>query len=58
MTILVVSVVFGFITVFAGLLASGLQKVRMKKYAEAYNSGFAWCYSAWLVIYCCWNVDA
>ncbi|HGL8456698.1 TPA: V-type ATP synthase subunit I [Streptococcus pneumoniae] len=43
MTILVVSVVFGFITVFAGLLASGLQKVRMKKYAEAYNSGFAWC---------------
>lgn len=43
MTILVVSVVFGFITVFVGLLASGLQKVRMKKYAEAYNSGFAWC---------------
>lgn len=42
-TILVVSVVFGFITVFVGLLASGLQKVRMKKYAEAYNSGFAWC---------------
>lgn len=43
MIILVVSVVFGFITVFAGLLASGLQKVRMKKYAEAYNSGFVWC---------------
>ncbi|MGT2923775.1 V-type ATP synthase subunit I [Streptococcus caviae] len=43
MTILALSVAFGFITVVVGLLLGGFQKVRMKKYAEAYHSGFAWC---------------
>ncbi|MGT2749780.1 V-type ATP synthase subunit I [Streptococcus orisasini] len=43
MTILGLSVAFGFVTVVVGLLLGGFQKVRMKKYAEAYHSGFAWC---------------
>ncbi|QEY06437.1 V-type ATP synthase subunit I [Streptococcus ratti] len=43
MTILALSVAFGFMTVVVGLLLGGFQKVRMKKYAEAYHSGFAWC---------------
>ena len=42
MTILVISVVFGFITVLAGLFLSGLKNIRLKDYAEAYNAGFAW----------------
>lgn len=42
MTILVISVVFGFITVLAGLFLSGLKNIRLKDYAEAYNTGFAW----------------
>lgn len=42
MTILVISVIFGFITVLAGLFLSGVKNVRLKDYAEAYNSGFAW----------------
>ena len=42
MTILVISVVFGFITVLAGLFLSGLKNIRLKDYAEAYNEGFAW----------------
>ncbi|MGT2666227.1 V-type ATP synthase subunit I [Streptococcus rifensis] len=42
MTILILSVAFGFITVLTGLFLSGRQKIRMKEYAEAYNSGFAW----------------
>ena len=42
MTILVISVVFGFVTVLAGLFLSGLKNVRLKDYAEAYNAGFAW----------------
>lgn len=42
MTILVISVVFGFITVLAGLFLSGLKNIRIKDYAEAYNAGFAW----------------
>ncbi len=42
MTILVISVVFGFITVLAGLFLSGLKNMRLKDYAEAYNAGFAW----------------
>ncbi|KHD44281.1 V-type ATP synthase subunit I [Streptococcus hongkongensis] len=44
MTILILSVVFGFITVIVGLLLGGLQQVRMKDYGEAYQSGFAWCF--------------
>ena len=44
MTILGLSVAFGFVTVVVGLLLGGFQKVRMKKYAEAYHSGFAWCF--------------
>ncbi len=43
MTILLLSVAFGFVTVVVGLLLGGLQKLRMKDYAESYNSGFAWC---------------
>lgn len=42
MTILILSVVFGFITVVVGLFLGGMQNVRMKDYTEAYNSGFAW----------------
>lgn len=42
MTILVISVVFGFVTVLAGLFLSGLKNMRLKDYAEAYNAGFAW----------------
>ena len=43
MTILVLSVAFGFVTVVVGLFLGGLQKFKMKEYANAYNSGFAWC---------------
>ncbi|WP_159564064.1 V-type ATP synthase subunit I [Streptococcus halichoeri] len=43
MTILMLSVIFGFITVMVGLLLGGLQHVKMKDYAKAYSSGFAWC---------------
>ena len=43
MTILLLSVAFGFVTVLTGLYLGGRQKLRMKDYAEAYNSGFAWC---------------
>lgn len=42
MTILGISVVFGFITLLTGLVMGGMQQARMKDYAEAYNSGFAW----------------
>lgn len=42
MTILIISVVFGFVTVLAGLFLSGLKNIRIKDYAEAYNAGFAW----------------
>lgn len=42
MTILVISVVFGFVTVLVGLFLSGLKNIRLKDYAEAYNTGFAW----------------
>lgn len=42
MMILVISVVFGFVTVLAGLFLSGLKNIRIKDYAEAYNAGFAW----------------
>ena len=41
-TILIMSVVIGFITVMTGLYLSGTKNIRMKDYAEAYNSGFAW----------------
>ncbi|MGT2755699.1 V-type ATP synthase subunit I [Streptococcus ovuberis] len=43
MTILVLSVAFGFVTVLTGLYLGGRQKLRVKEYAEAYHSGFAWC---------------
>ncbi|MGT2932443.1 V-type ATP synthase subunit I [Streptococcus catagoni] len=43
MTILLLSVFFGFVTVIVGLLLGGLQEVKMKDYAQAYSSGFAWC---------------
>ena len=43
MTILMLSVAFGFVTVIVGLLLGGIQRLRMKDYGEAYNSGFAWC---------------
>lgn len=43
MMILIVSVVFGLLTVISGLFLGGLQKVKMKDYSEAYHSGFAWC---------------
>ncbi|MGT2845976.1 V-type ATP synthase subunit I [Streptococcus massiliensis] len=42
MTILLISIIFGFITVLVGLFLAGLKNVRVKDYAEAYNSGFAW----------------
>ena len=42
MTILILSVVFGFITVLVGLLLGGMKNVRLKDYTEAYNAGFAW----------------
>ncbi|MGT2887522.1 V-type ATP synthase subunit I [Streptococcus didelphis] len=42
MTILILSVLFGFVTVIVGLLLGGLQHLKMKDYAEAYNSGFSW----------------
>ena len=41
-TILIMSVVIGFITVMTGLYLSAVKNIRMKDYAEAYNSGFAW----------------
>ena len=41
-TILIMSVVIGFITVTTGRYLSGVKNIRMKDYAEAYNSGFAW----------------
>ncbi|WP_048800187.1 V-type ATP synthase subunit I [Streptococcus constellatus] len=41
-TILIMSVVIGFITVMTGLYLSGAKNICMKDYAEAYNSGFAW----------------
>lgn len=44
MTILVLSVVFGFITVLIGLYLFSRQKIKVKAYAEAYTSGFAWCF--------------
>ncbi|MFC3927797.1 V-type ATP synthase subunit I [Streptococcus caprae] len=43
MTILVMSVAFGFITLLIGLFLGGQQKLKMKDYASAYNDGFAWC---------------
>lgn len=43
MTILILSVAFGFVTVVTGLFLGGRQKVRMKDYGEAYSAGFAWC---------------
>lgn len=43
MTILLLSVAFGFVTVVVGLFLGGQQKIRMKDYASAYNDGFAWC---------------
>ena len=42
MTILILSVVFGFITVLVGLFLGGMKNVRLKDYTEAYNAGFAW----------------
>lgn len=42
MTILIISVIFGFITILTGLWFSGLKNLRIKDYGEAYNSGFAW----------------
>lgn len=44
MTILILSVIFGFITVLTGLYLGGRQKLRVKEYGEAYTSGFAWCF--------------
>ena len=41
-TILIISVVIGFVTVMTGLFLSGKKNIRMKDYAAAYNSGFAW----------------
>ena len=41
-TILIISVVIGFITVMTGLFLSGKKNSRMKDYPAAYNSGFAW----------------
>lgn len=43
MTILIMSVAFGFITLITGLFLGGRQKVHLKEYASAYNDGFAWC---------------
>lgn len=42
MTILVISVIFGFITVLTGLFLSGVKQARLRDYSEAYTSGFAW----------------
>ena len=42
MTILVISVIFGFMTILAGLWLSGTKNLRLKDYGGAYNSGFAW----------------
>ena len=42
MTILILSVIFGFITVLVGLFLGGMKNVRLKDYTEAYNAGFAW----------------
>lgn len=42
MTILILSVVFGFVTVLVGLFLGGMKNVRIKDYTEAYNAGFAW----------------
>lgn len=42
MTILMISVIFGFITILTGLWFSGIKNLRLKDYGEAYNSGFAW----------------
>lgn len=42
MTILILSVVFGFVTVLVGLFLGGMKNVRLKDYTEAYNAGFAW----------------
>ena len=41
MTILILSVVFGFVTVLVGLFL-GDENIRLKDYTEAYNAGFAW----------------
>ncbi|WP_049507995.1 V-type ATP synthase subunit I [Streptococcus anginosus] len=41
-TILIISVVIGFVTVMTGLFLSGKKNIRMKDYAAAYNLGFAW----------------
>lgn len=44
MTILILSVVFGFMTVVSGLFLGGMQKLRKREYGDAYTSGFAWCF--------------
>ncbi|KGR72799.1 V-type ATP synthase subunit I [Streptococcus phocae subsp. salmonis] len=41
-SIIILSLVFGFVTLIFGLLLGGFQKYRMKDYAGAYHSGFAW----------------
>ncbi|HEQ1351657.1 TPA: V-type ATP synthase subunit I [Streptococcus pyogenes] len=41
-TILVVSLLFGFVTLIFGLLLGAWQQVRMKAYATAYTSSLAW----------------
>lgn len=41
-TILGLSVVFGFITLLLGLILGGLQQIKLKDYAEAYTAGFSW----------------
>ncbi|HEQ8272203.1 TPA: V-type ATP synthase subunit I [Streptococcus pyogenes] len=41
-TILVVSLLFGFVTLIFGLLLGAWQQVRMKAYATAYMSSLAW----------------
>lgn len=40
--ILGLSVVFGFVTMLTGLVLGGFQQIRVKDYAQAYTSGFAW----------------
>lgn len=42
MSILVLSVLFGFITILTGLWFSGQKHWRLKDYGQAYHSGFAW----------------
>lgn len=42
MPILVISVIFGFITILVGLWLSGQEHLRLKDYAQSYNAGFAW----------------